>query len=48
MDDYFTSLYAIRLGQFKTHHVEADGTEQITAFHMAGDMLGTDAISNNR
>jgi CRP/FNR family transcriptional regulator len=48
MNDPFTSLYAIRLGQFKTYQVTADGAEQITGFHMAGEFLGMDAISAER
>jgi CRP/FNR family transcriptional regulator len=48
MNDAFTSLYAIRVGQFKTYQVTADGVEQITGFHMAGEFLGMDAISAER
>lgn len=48
MDDPFTSLYAVRLGHFKTHQVSADGAEQITGFQMAGELLGMDAIGTGR
>ncbi|WP_286261812.1 fumarate/nitrate reduction transcriptional regulator Fnr [Thalassotalea atypica] len=40
------SLYAIRSGTFKTYTIDANGEEQITGFHLAGDLLGFDAISN--
>jgi CRP/FNR family transcriptional regulator len=48
MNDPFTTLYAIRFGQFKTYQLTADGVEQITGFHMAGEFLGLDAISKDR
>lgn len=48
MNDPFTTLYAIRFGQFKTYQITADGEEQITGFHMAGEFLGMDAISKDR
>jgi CRP/FNR family transcriptional regulator len=43
----FLSLYAIRLGHFKTYQVNRDGAEQITGFQMAGELLGMDAISTD-
>lgn len=48
MGDPFTSLYAIRLGHFKTHQLSTEGIEQITGFQMAGELLGMDAISTDR
>jgi CRP/FNR family transcriptional regulator len=47
MDDPFTHLYAIRSGHFKTRQVTCHGEEQITGFHMSGDLLGLDAISTD-
>ncbi|MBJ7309615.1 fumarate/nitrate reduction transcriptional regulator Fnr [Rugamonas sp. CCM 8940] len=44
----FGSLYAIRLGHFKTYQLNPDGAEQITGFQMAGELLGMDAISTDR
>ena len=41
------SLYAIRSGTFKTFTVNEQGEEQITGFHLAGDLLGFDAIASN-
>lgn len=39
------SLYAIRTGTFKTFTINNQGEEQITGFHLPGDLLGFDAIS---
>ena len=43
----FQSLYAIRVGFFKTCDAGNDGWEQITGFHMSGELLGLDAISTD-
>jgi len=43
--DQMTSLYAVRSGTFKTFTVNEQGEEQITGFHLAGDILGFDAIA---
>jgi CRP/FNR family transcriptional regulator len=40
------ALYAIRSGTFKTYTVNEQGEEQITGFHLAGDLLGFDAIAD--
>ncbi len=40
------ALYAIRSGTFKTFTVNEQGEEQITGFHLAGDLLGFDAIAD--
>ncbi|OEZ61316.1 transcriptional activator protein Anr [Duganella sp. HH105] len=45
--DPFQSLFAIRLGHFKTYQVNREGAEQITGFQMAGELLGMDAISTD-
>jgi CRP/FNR family transcriptional regulator len=42
--DAFTSLYAVRSGFFKTTQTLEDGREQVTSFHMAGELLGMDGI----
>lgn len=44
----FESLYAIRSGFFKTQVLHEDGREQVTGFQMGGDIIGMDAISNDR
>ncbi|MEI6895577.1 MAG: fumarate/nitrate reduction transcriptional regulator Fnr [Colwellia sp.] len=41
------ALFAIRSGTFKTYTVNEQGEEQITGFHLAGDLLGFDAIADN-
>lgn len=40
------SLYAIRAGTVKSYTITEQGDEQITAFHLAGDLVGFDAISS--
>lgn len=40
----FHSVYAIRVGAMKSVTVTEDGEEQITAFHLPGELLGLDAI----
>jgi CRP/FNR family transcriptional regulator len=44
----FQNLYAVRLGHFKTAHLNAAGAAQVTGFQMAGELLGLDAISADR
>ena len=44
--DRFESLYAVRLGFLKSTVMSSDGREQVTGFHMAGELLGMDGISN--
>jgi CRP/FNR family transcriptional regulator len=42
--DPFKSLYAVRTGFFKSSVFLENGREQVTAFHMAGDLMGMDGI----
>lgn len=46
--DNFRSLYAIRNGFFKIFELGEDGCEKVTGFYMAGELLGMDAISDDR
>ncbi len=46
--DAFHSLVAVRTGFFKTKVLLADGREQVTGFHMAGEVIGLDGIGNER
>ena len=46
--DTFTALYAIRRGTFKRLMLTEDGREQITGYHMAGEIVGLDGISSDR
>ncbi|GHB74687.1 fumarate and nitrate reduction regulatory protein [Psychrosphaera saromensis] len=41
----FTSLYAIRSGSFKSYLVDDQGVEQITGFHLPGDVIGFDGLA---
>ena len=43
----FQSLFAIRSGFLKTCVLEQDGRQQVTGFHMTGELLGMDAISTD-
>ncbi|MFO0272967.1 MAG: cyclic nucleotide-binding domain-containing protein, partial [Betaproteobacteria bacterium] len=40
--DRFESLYAVRLGFLKSTVMSTDGREQVTGFHMAGELVGMD------
>ncbi|KMT66424.1 fumarate/nitrate reduction transcriptional regulator Fnr [Catenovulum maritimum] len=41
----FKSLYAVRSGSFKSYTISNQGDEQITAFHLPGDIIGFDGIN---
>lgn len=43
----FQALYVVRAGAFKTVLLTEDGREQVTGFHMAGEVLGLDAIGSD-
>jgi CRP/FNR family transcriptional regulator len=45
--DPLRSLYAVRIGSFKTSVLSIDGREQVIGFQMPGEMLGLDAISTD-
>ncbi|MBU2181341.1 MAG: fumarate/nitrate reduction transcriptional regulator Fnr [Gammaproteobacteria bacterium] len=42
------ALYAVRTGSFKTYTLTEQGEEQITGFHLPGDVIGFDAIGNQQ
>ena len=46
--DKFSSLYAIRIGFFKTRIASEDGRDQVTGFQMAGEIVGLDGIAHDR
>lgn len=46
--DKFDALYAVRLGFLKSTVTSADGREQVTGFHMAGEIVGLDGIGTER
>jgi CRP/FNR family transcriptional regulator len=43
----FDSLFAVRSGFFKSYVVLEDGRDQVTGFHMAGEILGMDGIGTD-
>ncbi|MFD2176639.1 FNR family transcription factor [Veronia pacifica] len=43
--DGLQALYAIRSGSIKSYTITEQGEEQITGFHLAGDLVGFDAIT---
>jgi len=45
--DNFKSIFTVRSGFFKSSFLSSDGFEQITGFHMTGEMLGLDGIATN-
>ncbi|OOG22960.1 transcriptional regulator FNR [Thioalkalivibrio denitrificans] len=44
--DSMEALYAVRSGSVKTSALSDDGQEQVTGFHLPGELLGLDAISD--
>ena len=42
----FDSIFAVRSGFFKSSVVLEDGRDQVTGFHMAGEVLGMDGIGS--
>src|SRR5512144_824221 len=44
----FTALYAIRIGSLKTTVLAEDGREQVSGYHMLGDIVGLDGIGTDR
>lgn len=46
--DQFQALYAVRSGSLKTYTTSADGQEQVMGFHLPGELVGLDAIADNR
>lgn len=47
-NDPFQSIYAIRAGSLKTVVMHRDGREQVTGFHLAGEVLGLDGVCTER
>ena len=44
--DRVEAVYAIRAGFFKTSVMSEDGREQVTGFHMEGDVVGLDGLGD--
>jgi CRP/FNR family transcriptional regulator, anaerobic regulatory protein len=43
--DKFQFIYAVRSGNFKSSLTLADGREQVSGFHMAGELMGLDGLA---
>lgn len=46
--DHFNFIYAVQSGSFKSTLALADGLEQVSSFHMVGEMLGLDGMADGR
>ena len=46
--DPFAALYAIRIGSLKTTVPMEDGREQVSGYHMLGDIIGLDGVGSER
>jgi CRP/FNR family transcriptional regulator len=44
----FMFIYAVRSGTFKSSLVLADGREQVSGFHLAGELLGLDGVAGGK
>jgi CRP/FNR family transcriptional regulator len=44
--DALYNLYVVRAGCIRTTHPASDGDEQVIGFHLPGELLGLDAISD--
>jgi CRP/FNR family transcriptional regulator len=45
--DAFSAIYAIRTGFFKSNVIIEDGRDQVTGFHMPGEVIGMDGIGTD-
>jgi CRP/FNR family transcriptional regulator len=46
--DKFTHLYAVRFGTLKSSLILSDGREQVSGFHIAGELVGLDGVAQGR
>jgi CRP/FNR family transcriptional regulator, anaerobic regulatory protein len=46
--DRFQFIYAVRSGTLKSSLMLADGREQVSGFHIAGELVGLDGIAQGR
>jgi CRP/FNR family transcriptional regulator len=44
----FSAVYAVRSGTVKTYATNSSGQEQVTGFHLPGEIFGMDGIGKNR
>jgi CRP/FNR family transcriptional regulator, anaerobic regulatory protein len=45
--DRFTALFAVRVGSLKTVTLTDDGTEQVSGYHLPGEIVGVEGIGND-
>lgn len=45
--DPFSAIYAVRTGFFKANVILEDGRDQVTGFHMPGELIGMDGIGTD-
>ena len=46
--DEFSSIFALRSGAIKTYGLSDEGDEQITGFHLAGELIGMSGMDTER
>jgi CRP/FNR family transcriptional regulator len=46
--DKFHFVYAVRSGTFKSSLTLADGREQVSGFHIAGELMGLDGLASSK
>ncbi|MEJ6023576.1 fumarate/nitrate reduction transcriptional regulator Fnr [Ramlibacter sp. PS4R-6] len=46
--DGFQFIYAVRSGTFKSALALADGREQVSGFHIAGELMGLDGLASGK
>ena len=46
--DSATVVYSVRAGCIKTFTLDAEGNERVQGFHMAGDIIGLECLTENR
>ena len=46
--DKFQFIYAVRSGTFKSSLTLTDGREQVSGFHMAGELMGLDGVAHGK
>ncbi|HEY8051000.1 MAG TPA: fumarate/nitrate reduction transcriptional regulator Fnr [Ramlibacter sp.] len=46
--DKFQFVYAVRAGTFKSSLTLADGREQVSGFHLTGELIGLDALATGK
>ncbi|MEJ2181387.1 MAG: cyclic nucleotide-binding domain-containing protein, partial [Gammaproteobacteria bacterium] len=45
--DEFRSIYVVRSGSIKTYTTTTTGDQQITGFHLPGELVGLDGVSTD-